>query len=77
MKSNGLGFASEIVRPPVRAADIEVGPLPTASEGVFARCLPRGEWCGVSRSGMLCVCLTTLLVAAGVGVGVGFALTEA
>jgi len=77
MKSNGLGFTSEIVRAPVRAADVEVGPLSTGSEGVCTRCLPRGDWCGVSRSAVLCVCLTTLLVAAGVGVGVVFALTEA
>ena len=75
MRSSSLGFASEIVRPPVRAAEVEVATADPES-GLCARCVPSGGYCGLSRSGALCVMLSTLLVAAGVGVGIVFALTE-
>ena len=80
MKSNSLGFVSEIVAPPKGvvnvlhsppvAVDIENStPLPTR---ILSR-LPKPP---MVSGRTLCCMLTSVLLAAGVGVGVWYAVTE-
>lgn len=77
--SNSLGFRSEIVSAPratpsAAPCDIESGTPPSRLSRVVGATV--GTASGMTRSNMLCCALTSLLVAAGVGVGVWFAVTE-
>ena len=68
MKTNSLGFSVEVVPPKERPAE-----PPTFIE---VESSGPNKWYKVSTSTMLCCILTTLLVGAGIGIGVWFALAS-
>ena len=78
MRSNSLGFVSEIVAPPKAAVNIlpmsvqEAAPA-TSTRGRSSILPSRTSMCNART---LCCMLTSVLLAAGVGVGVWYAVTE-
>jgi len=83
MKSNGLGFMSEMLPMPPGVSTTrggEGGPCDDVEAAVVVAPEPSRGWCGgmtsLSRQSMLCCLLTTVLVLTGVGVGTWYIVAE-
>lgn len=86
MKSNGLGFMSEMLPMPPGVSTTRGGEGGPCGDDLEAPAAASAEattsrgWCGgvtsLSRQSMLCCLLTTALVVTGVGMGAWYIATE-